>query len=481
MGESPFRENLDENLDRIRSTVRKLARGENEQNDMFQECCARILAKEGSWQGKAPFLHWLSRVARNTILDMRCGEVRKARREVSMEGIDPPAAASDPDAVVSEEQVRHVMGQFARLSERQRTILQMKYFQNRRTGDIAEELGISPSAVANEVDRALTRLRRRAGVPAWVAVFLPWTWDWKGWFSGEAAAASSQAASIGGIAMKGKGLVVVAAGTIVGAVGVVGYQHRESVSEREDRFRTLEAEAARAKEALAAAEKAADRMRREKEAALAAQVSAEAALAAASSAKRTPAGPPPETASSRQVKTVSPVGETGEAQARNELLQAFKDIGEFNREMAGLSPDEREKRKWELRTKALPIFTTLQKHDALIEGELFADFLAIMSDSMLPDELKFSTDQRDEVRKIALDIETRRQQMGLPRLFSMEHSPAKAVPQEALPLRIGRMWRVLGFLKSCTSAYRISIQLHSLNICATIQKAQCFTPKAAGL
>lgn len=249
METTPFRDDPRAGLERIRSTVRRYARDAGELDEISQECCVRILTKERLWSDRGiPFLHWVSVVARRTALTFRRGEDRRARREVPLGPVDPGAEA-DAEKALSAAQVQRIMERFARLSGRQRTILQMKYFQDRRTSDIAVELGMTPSAVSHEAARALERLRRSGLGAWWGGVLLPWVWSGR-----EASAASG--ASLGGIVtMKGKAVAAVA---VVGVLGtsVLGYRCREmsfALEDREKRLARLEDETTRLKESLATA------------------------------------------------------------------------------------------------------------------------------------------------------------------------------------------------------------------------------------
>lgn len=402
---SPFRESLDEGLDQIRSTVRRLARNGPEQDDLFQECCVRIIVKEGSWKDRGvPFVRWLARVAYRTALGARRREARRARREVSIGEMDPAAPCQDKD-VITDEQVRRVMARFVRLSARQRTILQMKYFQGRRTGDIALELGMSPSAVANEVNRSLARLRH-PGAPAWLSAFLSMEWLGK-----ESVAAPSGGAALGGITMKAKVAAVMAVAGIAGS-GVLGYQCRQLSSRldgQERQAESLERENGRLRDTLTAAEGTARTLARERESLLVRLTEANRGIPQERKPPEGKGGAFP-AADRGPSSSVSP--------GRAKILEAATGLAEAIRGLTELKgkPDA-DVRQWEQVT--LPALLThaklLRDQDGLIEGELYAETLAAMLDGVLPRDARLSDEQRSEVERIALEREERRQRTGLPK------------------------------------------------------------------
>ncbi len=228
-GEGPFREDPDEHVARIRRIVRGVARDESDLDDLAQECCVRVLERERLWRPQGiPFPHWLSRVARNFALNR--GRDRSRRKEALVEDPDlyPAPTAPTGDEIVSEEQIRKVMGQFRRLTPGQRRILQMRYFEGKRTGVIAKELGITSEAVSMQLKRALDRLRRRMGVGAFLAWLFTFGWlrEAKVW----AANTSATAVAAGGTAMKAK---YVAAAGILGMAffGHQAYEQRQELKQ----------------------------------------------------------------------------------------------------------------------------------------------------------------------------------------------------------------------------------------------------------
>lgn len=82
---------------------------------------------------------------------------RKRVKEQALGGYDEPAApASDPDLRLSLEQA------LARLTEKQRTVLVLRYFEDLTEVQAAHALGVSPGTVKSTTRQALARLRTLA-------------------------------------------------------------------------------------------------------------------------------------------------------------------------------------------------------------------------------------------------------------------------------------------------------------------------------
>ncbi len=189
-----YRDRLAAQLPEIRRTVRRLGGSYGLADDVTQECCVRILEKEGLWKGQQAE-GWMGVISRNLALRLRGRAARMRTVEKPLES-DPPT----PDAAESfpEEKIRWVLSQFASLSPKQREVLKMRYFDNLSTSAIAEKMGVSEPTVATHHARALETLKGGARRAGWVVSLMAWlgTGGWKG----KAAAAVAVAAAVGGTA-----------------------------------------------------------------------------------------------------------------------------------------------------------------------------------------------------------------------------------------------------------------------------------------
>ncbi len=187
-----YHDRLVEQVPAIRRTVKRLADSYGLTDDITQECCVRILEKEGLWKGQQAE-GWMGVISRNLALRLRGRAARMRSMEKPLESDTKAPEVSDADA---EEKIRWVLSQFASLPEKQREVLKMRYFENLSTATMAERLQLSEGMVSTHHARALKTLKGRALRAGWVAGILAW-------FStttGKAAAAVAIVAAAGGAA-----------------------------------------------------------------------------------------------------------------------------------------------------------------------------------------------------------------------------------------------------------------------------------------
>ncbi|MGW6912071.1 SigE family RNA polymerase sigma factor [Streptomyces sp. NPDC054940] len=82
------------------------------------------------------------------------------RRELTV--AEPPETGADPDAAPAAELRLLMRGALARLTDRQRTVLVLRYFEDLPEADVARILGCSVGTVRSTTHRSLARLRALA-------------------------------------------------------------------------------------------------------------------------------------------------------------------------------------------------------------------------------------------------------------------------------------------------------------------------------
>jgi RNA polymerase sigma-70 factor (ECF subfamily) len=142
--------------------------------DTVQEVFLQAFRNLSQFEGRSRFSTWLYRIAVNTSMDAR----RRRRRWVDMilpwhakkedernpanpfDTIAAPDDGTDPiSRVRSAELKRDVMNVLCRLSEHQRTVFQLKVFQEMSIAEIAAVTGMAEGTVKSHLFRATQRVR----------------------------------------------------------------------------------------------------------------------------------------------------------------------------------------------------------------------------------------------------------------------------------------------------------------------------------
>jgi RNA polymerase sigma-B factor len=163
--EDPARNRIvEEHLGLVRAIARRYARGDEPLEDLVQvgvigllKAVDRFDARRGS-DLRAIAAPFIEGEIRHHLRD-RGGVVRGApERVLPLADGDGPAAAPD----LSDERALVTAG-LDLLDGRDRRIIELRYFEDRRQADIAAELGISQTQVSRLIQRALTRMREGLG------------------------------------------------------------------------------------------------------------------------------------------------------------------------------------------------------------------------------------------------------------------------------------------------------------------------------
>lgn len=179
MSSTPESLNLDELLQHA-SWVRRLARGlvldDAQGEDVVQETWLAALRRTD----RAPrsLRQWLAAVTRLGARDLRRGEARRRLREAR--AALPEGLPSAQEIVAQEEERRQIVLAVAALPEIYRTVLLMRFFQERAPRVIARQLGVPLETVRTRLRRGMGLLREdldaRFGTrrEVWSAALLPW-------------------------------------------------------------------------------------------------------------------------------------------------------------------------------------------------------------------------------------------------------------------------------------------------------------------
>ena len=130
-------------------------------SDTFIRCLTHLRDYDPE---RGAFSTWLFRIAQN-VLNKHYGSKAYTMHQPWDEGFDPPASDRDsPERqALSHERSEELRAAIMKLPERQRKILEMTYWLEMKSNEVAEVLGMAPSSVRVALKQARERLREMLG------------------------------------------------------------------------------------------------------------------------------------------------------------------------------------------------------------------------------------------------------------------------------------------------------------------------------
>lgn len=108
---------------------------------------------------RAKFVTWVTTIARNCMIS----HFRKQRPSTTLEDVpEALCAVNGEQSAVDDRLLADKL--LAVLDDDERELVAMKYRDDMRNTEIAEELGMNPSTVATKLSRVLNKIRKAAGV-----------------------------------------------------------------------------------------------------------------------------------------------------------------------------------------------------------------------------------------------------------------------------------------------------------------------------
>jgi RNA polymerase sigma-70 factor (ECF subfamily) len=138
-----------------------------------QELVSASFLKAYRHRHKAPReaagVHWLFRIAHNTLIDYWRVDKRHERASVPIDEIAElrSESISPEDAFERKQQIAHLLQLMNDLPKDDRVVLALKFSAHRTNRDIAAILSLSEGAVSMRLLRALRRLRERFEEMGW--------------------------------------------------------------------------------------------------------------------------------------------------------------------------------------------------------------------------------------------------------------------------------------------------------------------------
>jgi RNA polymerase sigma-70 factor (ECF subfamily) len=162
---------------------RMLAGDAEEARDRTQDAFLQAFRRIKQFKGKSSFYTWLYRIVINTCIDARRRRRRWQERflpgrfekhkgaapQTSLEEVADTDSNSDPLATASRRQLEDdVKSVLNNLSTRQRTIFQLKVFQEMSIAEIAESMGLAQGTVKSHLFRATRIVQKK--LKGWAGV-----------------------------------------------------------------------------------------------------------------------------------------------------------------------------------------------------------------------------------------------------------------------------------------------------------------------
>ena len=130
--------------------------------DLYQETLHRLAAR---WSRVDSPRAYCRQVMHNIVIDqarVRRRQVPEIRLAEAYDNGDPRAA----DPASAAELRPALLAALRTLTQQQRTILVLRYFDDRSQDEVAELLGVSPGTVKSTASRAMAQLREQPGIGA---------------------------------------------------------------------------------------------------------------------------------------------------------------------------------------------------------------------------------------------------------------------------------------------------------------------------
>lgn len=145
--ERAFSELLDLYQERIYWHIRKMVYAHEDANDILQNTFVRVYRSIDKFQGKSSLMTWIFRIAYNESL--RFLEREKKRRHQSMEEVSAYQLGKlkESEYFDGDELHQRLLNIVEGLTEKQRRVFQMKYFDDLSFREISEVLEVSESTL----------------------------------------------------------------------------------------------------------------------------------------------------------------------------------------------------------------------------------------------------------------------------------------------------------------------------------------------
>ena len=153
---------LEEHRERLRRFCLGYLEDAEASEDATQEAIRRLLAEQAAGNAPRDARAWLLRAARNLCLNELRSRRRRRDREPLPSGFDAVAAWTGPlTKLVNAEREQDVARRLAALSDDEREILRLRYWDELSRAEIAALLELPEGTVKSRLFEAVEKLRRK--------------------------------------------------------------------------------------------------------------------------------------------------------------------------------------------------------------------------------------------------------------------------------------------------------------------------------
>lgn len=153
------RQLMDEYAAVVRRACAAYARSPDHAEDLWQETWLLVLLKGHTYRGRGSFRGWLARIARNACIS----EQRAVRsRSTASDWTPDELRDSAPGPLRRLERIEaraSVARALARLTRREREVVELRVLEGLSTADVAARLDLSPATVRSHLRHAMAHLR----------------------------------------------------------------------------------------------------------------------------------------------------------------------------------------------------------------------------------------------------------------------------------------------------------------------------------
>jgi RNA polymerase sigma-70 factor (ECF subfamily) len=149
--------------------ITRIVRDRATAEDLLQETFLRVWNRVASFDGERGALGpWVLTIARNRAIDyLRSSDSRYAQASYDLERLERPLLFVDlEEQYANRDRIRHIREAFYKLTDNQRAVLELAYFEGLSQSEMAERLNQPLGTIKTWVRTALQFLRQELGEAA---------------------------------------------------------------------------------------------------------------------------------------------------------------------------------------------------------------------------------------------------------------------------------------------------------------------------